>query len=44
MTTESYLAADGIENVIRVLSDLEDEKYHDLDFVELKAFRMPRSR
>ena len=37
MTTESYLAADGIENVIRVLSDLEDEKYHDLDFVELNA-------
>lgn len=37
MTTERYLAADGIENVIRVLSDLEDEKYHDLDFVELNA-------
>ena len=37
MTTESYLAADGVENVIRVLSDLEDEKYHDLDFVELNA-------
>lgn len=34
---EKYLAADGIENVIRVLSDLEDEKYHDLDFVELNA-------
>ena len=37
MTTERYLAADGIENVIRVLSDLEDEKYHDLDFVELNT-------
>lgn len=37
MTTERYLAADGIENVIRVLSDLEDEKYHNLDFVELNA-------
>lgn len=37
ITTERYLAADGIENVIRVLSDLEDEKYHDLDFVELNA-------
>lgn len=37
MTTERYLAADGIENVIRVLSDLEDEKYQDLDFVELNA-------
>ena len=37
MSTERYLAADGIENVIRVLSDLEDEKYPDLDFVELNA-------
>lgn len=34
---EKYLAADGIENVIRVLEDLEDEKYRDLDFVELDA-------
>ncbi len=34
---ERYLAADGIENVIRVLEDLEDEKFHDLDFVELNA-------
>ena len=37
MSTERHLAADGIENVIRVLSDLEDEKYPDLDFVELNA-------
>ena len=37
MSTERYLAADGIENIIRVLSDLEDEKYPDLDFVELNA-------
>ena len=34
---ERYLAADGIENVIRVLEDMEDEKLHDLDFVELNA-------
>lgn len=37
VSTDSYLAADGIENVIRVLEDLEDEKYRDLDFVELDA-------
>ena len=37
MVTERYLAADGVENVIRVLSDLEDEKYPNLDFVELNA-------
>jgi len=35
--TESYLAADGIENVIRVLEDLEDEKFTNLKFVELNA-------
>lgn len=34
---ERYLAADGIENVIRVLEDLEDEKFYNLDFVELNA-------
>lgn len=37
IATDSYLAADGIENVIRVLEDLEDEKYQHLDFVELNA-------
>lgn len=37
MTTDRYLAADGIENVIRVLEDLEDEKYNNLEFVELNA-------
>ena len=31
---EQYLAADGIENVIRVLEGLEDEKFTDLDFIE----------
>ncbi len=35
--TESYLAADGIENVIRVLEDLEDQKFSNLKFVELDA-------
>ena len=34
---EQYLAADGIENVIRVLEDMEDEKLRGLDFVELGA-------
>ncbi len=32
-----YLAADGIENVIRVLDGLEDERINDIDFVELNA-------
>lgn len=35
--TDSYLAADGIENAIRVLEDLEDEKLPGLRFVELNA-------
>ena len=34
---ENYLACDGIENVIRVLNDLEDGKFHNLEFVELNA-------
>ncbi len=34
---EKYLAADGIENVIKVLEDIEDEKIQDLDFIELNA-------
>lgn len=33
----TVLAADGIENIIRVLEDLEDEKITDVDFVELSA-------
>lgn len=37
LLTDSYLAADGIENVIRVLEDLEDQKFTDLDFIELDA-------
>lgn len=34
---ERYLAADGIENVIQILEELEDEKLNDLDFIELNA-------
>lgn len=37
LSTDAYLAADGIENVIRVLEDLEDDKYPNLEFVELDA-------
>ncbi len=37
LLTDNYLAADGIENVIRVLEDLEDEKFGNLDFIELNA-------
>lgn len=37
LLTDSYLAADGIENVIRVLEDLEDEKFSNLEFIELNA-------
>lgn len=34
---ERYLAADGIESVIKVLEELEDEKLNDLEFIELNA-------
>ncbi|NLK27398.1 MAG: 4Fe-4S dicluster domain-containing protein [Clostridiales bacterium] len=37
LLSESYLAADGIENVIRVLEDLEDNKFDRLEFIELNA-------
>lgn len=37
LLNDRYLAADGIENVIKVLEDLEDDKFSDLDFVELNA-------
>lgn len=37
LINDNYLAADGIENVIRVLEDLEDEKFQDVDFIELNA-------
>lgn len=35
--SENYLAADGIENVMRVLEELEGEKIPSLKFVELNA-------
>lgn len=34
---DKYLAADGIENVIKVLEEIEDEKLNNLDFIELNA-------
>ena len=34
---EKYLAADGIENVIKVLEEVEDDKLNDLEFIELNA-------
>ncbi|MCR5829392.1 MAG: 4Fe-4S dicluster domain-containing protein [Lachnospiraceae bacterium] len=38
LLTDSYLAADGIENVIKVLEDLEDNKFaNTLSFIELDA-------
>ena len=37
LINDSHLAADGIENCIKVLNDLEDQKFHDLQFVELDA-------
>lgn len=35
--TTSYLAADGIENVINVLEEMDDNRLSDQDFVELNA-------
>lgn len=37
LLNDEYLAADGIENVIRVLEELEDERIRELDFIELNA-------
>lgn len=37
LLTDSYLAADGVENVIRVLEDLEDQKLENVKFVELNT-------
>ena len=37
LLVDNYLAADGIENVIRVLEDLEDQKFDQLEFIELNA-------
>jgi len=35
--TDNYLAADGIRNVIEVLEALEDEKIHEVRYLELSA-------
>ncbi len=35
--TDNYLAADGIDNILPVLEDLEDEKFHGLRFIELNS-------
>ncbi|MCL2087068.1 MAG: 4Fe-4S dicluster domain-containing protein [Oscillospiraceae bacterium] len=37
LITDNILAADGIENVIRVLEDLEDDKLKNLHFIELNS-------
>ena len=37
LLTDSDIAADGMENVIKVLEDLEDSKIHDIDFIELDS-------
>jgi iron only hydrogenase large subunit-like protein len=34
---EQYLAADGVENVMAVLEQLEDARFGELDFIELNA-------
>lgn len=37
LLNEKYLAADGLENVIQVLDEIENGKLPDLEFVELNA-------
>lgn len=37
LLTGSYIAVDGIDNAIGVLEDLEDNKIHGLDFIEIDA-------
>ena len=37
LLNENHLAADGIDNIIKVLEELEDEKLQELDFIELNA-------
>ena len=37
LLNDKYLAADGVENVIRVLEELEDEHIRELEFIELNA-------
>ncbi len=37
LMTDNYLSADGMENVVRVLEEIEDGKLNDIEFVELNA-------
>lgn len=37
LLSDKYLAADGIENCIRILDEIENGTLHDLEFVELNA-------
>lgn len=37
LMSSHYLAADGIENIIKVLEEIEDKKFRRLHFVELNA-------
>ncbi len=37
LASDNYLSADGIENVIGVLNDMEHDKLSGLDFIELNA-------
>lgn len=37
LLSDKYLAADGIENCIKVLDEIENGTMHDLEFVELNA-------
>ena len=37
LLSNKYLAADGMENVIKILEEIEDDKLSDVDFVELGA-------
>lgn len=37
LLNEHYLAVDGIENVIKVLEDIEDEKLTEVEFIEINA-------
>lgn len=39
LLNENYLAADGIESVIRVLEEMEDDRLNEIDFIELNACR-----
>lgn len=37
LLNERYIAVDGIENIIKVLEEIEDEKLNNVDFIELNA-------